>query len=82
MQSCKTCKWLDVPPDELGKVEVKEDCFYSCSFPDPMLPKLPDSITKSYDWRWPVRKARRAHMEGKDGENCPTYASLKITKKG
>ena len=52
--SCKTCKFLQVPLDKLGRRVVGQDNTYCCAF-TPELPRLPDSITGTYHSRFDVQ---------------------------
>lgn len=68
-QSCKTCKFLNVRPDALGRIVVRAANTYQCTAPLPM-PPLPESVTKAWGFEWPPRKR---NVTGKDGQQCPTW---------
>jgi len=71
--SCRTCAYLEVPPNKAGKIMPRHDRAYPCRGPIPDLAslKLPDSVTRAYGFRWPLA---RGYSEPDDGENCPTYS--------
>ncbi len=67
--SCRTCKFLDVQPDKSGRFIARKHKVYPCTVVVEQ-PKLPACMTKTYDYRWPLR---RNHMQPDDGEGCPFY---------
>jgi hypothetical protein len=67
--SCRQCRYLDVPPDKLGRVTARKDKAYRCTVELPP-PLVPVSVSKSYGWRWPPS---RSAMSANDGEGCPFY---------
>lgn len=69
--SCRTCKWLRVPPDKSGRRIPRKDKCYLCEAPLPE-PVLPVSITGAYDWKWPPS---RRFMQPADGEGCPLFTA-------
>lgn len=69
--TCKTCKWLNVPPDKRGRIVVR-DTGYRCIVPLPVMPALPDSITKRYGYR-DVTLARENFMLPTQGATCPLH---------
>lgn len=72
MKSCKTCQYLVVPVNALGRRVVRKDRGYECIVPIPM-PPLPDSVTSSYVFKWPpVTK----FMIGSDGTHCPAWQAV------
>ena len=68
-QSCKACKWLDVPLNKAGKRVVYQHRVYACRWPEPQ-PLLCDAITTHIAFRLPLPRYR---MAGSDGEHCPTW---------
>lgn len=72
-QSCKTCKFLYVPPNKAGK-RVVYDRGYHCAAPAPDAPAMPECITSAYEYRWPT--SRRSRWPD-DGKRCPTWERLK-----
>lgn len=80
-QSCRTCRYLDVPLDKLGRRIVRRDQGYRCIFGPLERPAWPDSVTESYGFRWPGNEQRgRRRMVGDDGENCPCWQKLDATR--
>lgn len=70
--TCRTCRYLAVPPDSLGRIVPRKRKPYVCVF-EADKPALPDS----YWMQWPPR---RVNMEPEDGQNCPAYrARMKET---
>lgn len=72
MTTCRTCGFLEVPLDKVGKRVPRKDHTYNCEAPIEK-PLLPISVTKHYNWRWPPNKLR---MTPDDGESCPLYKKL------
>lgn len=76
MNSCKTCKHLDVPRDSLGRIVVRKGKVYECvvDVPEPI---LPDCITKAFGHSWPSLgyswPPKRRYMGGDDGIDCPSW---------
>lgn len=68
--TCRTCKHLKVEPDAAGRIIPRKGKAYECNVEIPC-PTVPESVTKSLQWKWPPAKK---WMEPRDGENCPTYA--------
>jgi hypothetical protein len=68
-RSCKTCRFLAVHPDARGRIVVRAKNAYECRAIVPM-PPLPDSVTRSHGFRWPID---RRYMGGDDGTLCPTW---------
>lgn len=69
--TCKTCKWLNVPPDKRGRIVVR-DTGYRCAAPIPERPALPVCITRSYSFReWPA--TGDAWTSPKLGADCPLH---------
>jgi hypothetical protein len=74
--TCRTCQWLDVKPDALGRRVVRSDRMYQCLAPVGRI-ALPASITTVRGFTWlPVRR----HMAGEDGEGCPLWNALPTKK--
>jgi len=71
--SCRTCKYLDVAPDKLGRIVPRKDKTYRCLAPDPEMPTMPDSITETYGFRWFEGQRSRTYMTPDAGENCPCH---------
>ena len=69
MRSCKTCRFLTVPPDARGRIVVRAKNAYECRAIVPM-PMLPDSVTRGHGFRWPPS---RKYMTGDGGTLCPTW---------
>ncbi len=70
MRCCKTCRFLAVHPDAQGRVVVRAaNAAYECAAVVP-LPALPDSVTMSYGFRWPMS---RRYMRCEEGTLCPTW---------
>lgn len=74
--SCKTCKYLDVPLDKLGRRITRKYYVYQCTCPLPQMPSLPDSVTGHYTYT-PILKGTRQFMERDMGESCPCYEPIK-----
>ena len=68
-QSCKTCKWFDVPLNKAGKRVVYKDHVYVCAWAQPPM-VLCDSITQHPNFRV---QFPRYPVVGSDGEHCPTW---------
>ena len=73
-QSCKTCKWLNVKPDAVGRIVVRKGNAYQCVVEVPLPSPLPDSIKKNWPFRWP---SARSYMVGHEGKTCPTWEQRK-----
>lgn len=79
-KSCRTCKFLVVPPDADGKIRVRKDEYYLCQPPIKPVEDLglPASITATMnsrgwnDFRWPPH-AQRMHPNDPASANCPCY---------
>lgn len=69
--TCKTCKWLDVPPDKRGRIVVR-DTAYKCIVPLPEMPVLPDCVTKQYGYTDFLARRDR-WMIPKQGGTCPLH---------
>lgn len=74
-KSCKTCQWLDVAEDEIGRRVVFKNKAYLCAWPAPNI-DFPSSVTTWYGFRWPPS---RNYMRGQDGTTCKTWQ--KVIKK-
>lgn len=70
MQSCKTCKYLDVPPNKAGRIVPQKKYAYRCLAPEPPMPILPTSITGDYYFSWPPHRRSVCINEGTE---CPVY---------
>ena len=71
--TCRTCKFLDVPPDSRGRIVPRLGNGYFCLYAFPDTHDLPHSAM-GYGFRWPPLKRR---MEPSDGEGCPQHVSRK-----
>lgn len=69
MKSCKTCKWLDVEPDSIGRIVVRNKNSYQCTVEIPK-PPLPDCVLNYYHFKWPPY---RVYVNSKNGENCQLF---------
>ncbi len=71
MACCRSCQYLDVPPNNAPRKDKPGRCgpAYRCVVPLPM-PVLPASVTKSVFFHWPPL---RTYMEIGDGEGCPLF---------
>ena len=70
-ETCKTCKFLDVPPNKAGRIVVRYERAYSCIAPAPKLPKdFPQSIIDRAGFQWPPN---RQSMFADDGDSCTVY---------
>lgn len=75
MPTCRTCQFLDVPPDKAGRIRPRSNYTYRCLAPDPVMPVMPASITTAYGFSWPP--CSRSYMHPDEGEGCPTYEARK-----
>jgi hypothetical protein len=73
--TCKTCKWLDVPADKRGRIVVR-DTAYKCIVPMPVLPALPDCVTKQYGYH-DIVQSRTRFMIPTQGATCPLHEERK-----
>ncbi len=64
-QSCKRCKWAEVPLNKNGKRHGSGP--WSCNAPIPDLPALPESV---WDCRWPPHKSA---VWIDEGQECPVF---------
>ncbi len=69
--TCKTCRWLVVPPDKVGRHVVRKDRMYRCAAPLPEV-ELPLNVTKCFSFIWPLRRT----MVAGTWENCPCWEEL------
>jgi hypothetical protein len=69
---CGNCRFLRVAPDRSGRRVVRKANAYSCTFPLPEMPALPESLTRAHGFR-PYTKQGRSSMTPDDGANCPTW---------
>lgn len=67
--SCRTCKWLDVPPDKSGRIVVREGWGYPCVAPIEM-PRWPACVTNRHGFHWPKSGSTTI---AEWGENCPLF---------
>ena len=72
--TCRTCKFLDVPPNSRGRIVPMSNKGYRCLYPVPAEHGLPASVTSSYGFQWPPSKN---YMAPGDGEGCPQHVSRK-----
>jgi hypothetical protein len=62
--ACKTCKFLDVPPDRIGRIRPQKRYSYRCVAEIPA-PVLPDSVTKAHGFKWPPERTWMAIEQGR-----------------
>jgi len=67
---CKNCKFLDVQPDKAGRLIVRPNKAYSCTYPLPEMPQLPDCLRHL---RGSINEKQRHYCWAEDGKDCPTY---------
>ncbi len=79
--TCRTCKWLEVPPRRDGKIVPRRNNSYRCAVPVPPPPAMPASIRitarHSYglgNLEWPTSCG---DMEPDDGVGCTFHAPRK-----
>lgn len=72
-QSCRSCKYLHVPPNKAGHRVTQKDRSYMCTWAPPKIP-LADSITTFYMYQ---EGHNKRYMEPSDGKKCPTYEKRK-----
>lgn len=73
MTMCRTCKYLDVPPDAAGRIVPRKQFTYPCAAPilSAEAIGLPRSVTAGTgSFHWPPAKS---HMLPDWGEGCPAY---------
>ncbi len=69
--TCRTCRLLKVAPDQAGRIIPRKHKAYLCAEAESIaLPRLPDSVTKSYGFKWPPSSR---WMSPEDGEDCPCW---------
>lgn len=49
--TCRTCKWLNVPPNKNGKIVPRKGGHHRCTVPLPPPPAMPASIKVMTDGR-------------------------------
>lgn len=69
-QSSRNCKFLDVAPNNAGRIVPLRTHTYRCLAPDPQLPPMPDAITRSYGFK---ATFSRCYMSPDDGKECPCH---------
>lgn len=74
MNTCRTCKHLDVKPDTRGRITPRSGWAYQCVFPLPPQPMLPSSVTESPLYR---DTFPRSFMTPDRGARCPVWESRK-----
>ena len=52
MKKRTPCAYAEIAPDARGRITMREDKAYKCSFPLPEV-VFPASISSSYGFRWP-----------------------------
>jgi hypothetical protein len=72
MMAASKCIHLEVTPDADGKVRVRKNYAYKCSYPVPEYP-LPASITRYYDFKWPPLKSQV--LVDEHCAKCPCFAA-------
>lgn len=75
---CRTCRFLDVPPDKLGRIKPRADKTYRCLATQPELPPLPLSITQSYGFHWPPS---RSYVSPDQDTECPVWEERVVDDK-
>lgn len=68
-QSCRSCRFLELPANKAGKLYVTPGRAYKCTVEIPE-PALPDSVKGSVGWRWPPP---RSWVEATQGTTCPLW---------
>jgi hypothetical protein len=68
-RSCRTCIFLNVPPNAAGKIVARKHSVYPCTAAVEQ-PMLPACMTKVYGFRWPIS---RSHMGPDEGQECYFY---------
>ena len=72
-KSCRTCAYLEVPPDKDGKVRRRADKCYRCLAPIPPVPDdMPDSITRRHGYYWPTNQ-NKSYMSVDGGATCGAW---------
>ena len=73
-RSCKTCRFLFVVPDRVGRRVVRKANVYRCRAPIPDMPAdMPASLTKGdWRWKWPGDK-QKSRMSGSEGTDCGAW---------
>lgn len=77
VHTCRTCKWLNVPPDKNGKIVPRKGGYHRCTVQLPPPPPMPASIRVNTTERgggyglgnldWPTSAG---YMGVDDGEGC------------
>ena len=67
--TCRTCKFLEVPPDKDGRRRPMKHSVYECVV-EVSKPVLPSSMITYYSFKWPLH---RKCMEPDDGKDCPCW---------
>jgi hypothetical protein len=75
MKTCKTCRWLDVPPGEQRRAYR----MFPCRFPLPTLPALPESA-RINNTRPPFR-LEPDYMCPSYGAGCQTWERIEPQSK-
>lgn len=68
--TCRTCKFLDVPPDKDGVERIRENTIYDCTAPFPEVAHL-------FPFSARLTTVRRMFMFPKDGAGCPAWEKRK-----
>lgn len=74
-KSCRTCKFLEVERDSLGRRRAYRNSVYVCSVPLPPLPPLPAAV------HWSFKPPQKAMMTPDSGEDCAFYTYEKAATK-
>ena len=54
---------------------VRKGDVYPCDCPIPVLPPLPNSVTRAYGWA-PPSDVRKSYCQPDAGSDCPTYERI------
>ncbi|MGX7874414.1 hypothetical protein ACVDG5_018130 [Mesorhizobium sp. ORM6] len=66
------CQYAEIQPNRAGKIVMRANAVWPCTAPLADLPPLPASITKSYGYNWPPR---RAYVDRDDCAECPCWTA-------
>lgn len=66
--ACRHCVHLVIPPDADGKSRIRRTRAYQCVAPDPLMLRVPTSISTFHSFKTTFF---RRYMEPDEGVNCP-----------
>lgn len=69
MTLCRSCRYLEVPPNKTGRVVPRKDQAYRCSVPLPQY-RFPASVTTRHGFDGSLPKRR---MDPEEGQDCPFW---------